>query len=77
MDHSAVKGSWDRKIINAQIRQVAPNAVEGYRVITGWAKLRKVYFYAEFSEPIESIDLSDGGRHEPGADVINGRELRA
>ena len=77
MDHSAVKGSWGRQIINAQIRQVGPNAVEGYRVITGWAKLRKVYFYAEFSEPIESIDLSDGGRHEKGADVINGRELRA
>ena len=77
LDHSAVKGSWDRKIINAQIRQVAPNAVEGYRVITGWAKLRKVYFYAEFSEPIESMDLSDGWRHEPGADVINGRQLIA
>lgn len=77
MDHSAVKGSWDRKIINAQIRQVAPNAVEGYRVITGWAKLRKVYFYAEFSEPIESMELRDGGRREPGADVINGRELIA
>lgn len=77
MDHSAVKGSWDRKIINAQIRQVALNAIEGYRVITGWAKLRKVYFYAEFSEPIESLDLRDGGRHEPGADVINGRELIA
>lgn len=77
MDHSAVKGSWGRQIINAQIRQVGPNAVEGYRVITGWAKLRKVYFYAEFSEPIESIDLSDGGRHEKGADVINGRTLIA
>lgn len=77
MDHSAVKGSWGRQIINAQIRQVGPNAVEGYRVITGWAKLRKVYFYAEFSEPIESINLSDGGRHEKGADVINGRTLIA
>lgn len=77
VDHSAQKGSWDRKIINSQIRQVAPNAVEGYRVITGWAKLRKVYFYAEFSEPVAAMSLSDGSRQEPGADVINGRELRA
>lgn len=77
MDHSAVKGSWDRKIINAQLRQISPTAVEGYRVITGWAKLRKVYFYAEFSEPIAGIEMRDGGRYEKGADVINGRTLIA
>ena len=59
MDHSAVKGSWDRKIIASQITQVAPNAVKGWRVITGWAKLRKVYFYAEFSEPLTKIKGDD------------------
>lgn len=80
LDHSAQKGSWDRKIINAQIRQTAPNVIEGYRVITGWAKLRKVYFTAEFSEPISAISLFDGDGREYSAGeatLINGRSPRA
>ncbi len=76
LDHSAQKGSWGRKIIQGQIRQVAPNALAGYRVITGWAKLRKVCFYVEFSQPIEHLALSDGGRQETG-NVINGSNLKA
>ncbi len=80
LDHSANKGSWDRRIINAQIRQTGPNTLEGYRVITGWAKLRKVYFVAEFSEPIASLELfdSDGRHYTDGAsNVVNGRGPRA
>lgn len=80
LDHSANKGSWDRRIINAQIRQTAPDRIEGYRVITGWAKLRKVYFAVEFSEPIAAMSLYDGdGRKYTGKDatVINGRSPRA
>ena len=69
LDHSANKGSWDRRIINAQIRQTAPDRIEGYRVITGWAKLRKVYFAIEFSEPIAAMSLYDGdGRKYTGKD---------
>ena len=40
LDHSANKGSWGRRVINAQIRQVGPSAIEGYRIITGWLYLR-------------------------------------
>jgi len=80
LDHSAQKGSWDRKIINAQIKQVAPNIVEGYRVITGWAKLRRVYFVIDFSDDVESMKLYDGdGRAYTNgeASVINGMAPRA
>ncbi len=77
LDHSMRKGSWDCKIINAQIKKVAPNAIEGYRVITGWAKLRKIYFYIEFSEPMESIVLKDDGNVRGSGTVINGRTLMA
>lgn len=80
LDHSAQKGSWDRKIINAQIRQTDEYTIEGYRVITGWAKLRKVYFVMTFSEPIKSLDLYDGNDRayaSGNTDVINGRALRA
>ncbi|MDE7116137.1 MAG: GH92 family glycosyl hydrolase [Muribaculaceae bacterium] len=80
LDHSANKGSWDRRIINAQIRQTAPNRIEGYRIITGWAKLRKVYFTIEFSEPVASMTLFDGDGREycsEDATLVNGRSPRA
>ena len=77
LDHSAQKGSWDRKIINSQIRIVNDHTIEGYRVITGWAKLRRVYFVVEFNKPIVSTALYDGGSTHKGCTVINGRELKA
>lgn len=75
MDHSAQKGSWDRKIINSQIRLVNDSTVEGYRVITGWAKLRRIYFVARFNHPILKADLYDGNTTHKGT-TINGRELK-
>ena len=75
MDHSADKGSWGRRIINSQIRILNDHAVEGYRIITGWAKLRKNYFYMEFSSPILTSTLRDGGRVHENTAVINGTNL--
>ena len=75
MDHSADKGSWGRRIINSQIRILNDHAVEGYRIITGWAKLRKIYFYMEFSSPILTSTLRDGGRVHENTAVINGMNL--
>lgn len=77
LDHSANKGSWNRRIINSQIRIVNDRAIEGYRIITGWAKLRKVYFYMEFSSPIVSSSLRDGDRQYENTPVINGSNLHA
>ena len=75
MDHSADKGSWGRRIINSQIRILNDHAVEGYRIITGWAKLRKIYFYMEFSSPILTSTLRDGGRVHENTAVINGTNI--
>ena len=63
-------------IIQSQLRIIDGHTVEGYRVITGWAKLRKVYFRAEFSRPFRQHLLMDGGRNAGGSDVVNGRCLR-
>ena len=51
--------------------------IEGYRIITGWAKLRKVYFRAEFSRPFKTHMLMDGSRNVGQSEVINGRVLRS
>ena len=64
-------------IIQAQLRIVDDHTIEGYRVVTGWAKLRKVYFRAEFSRPFSQHLLMDGGRNAGASDVVNGRTLRA
>ena len=64
-------------IIMAQIRIVDDHTIEGYRVITGWAKLRKIYFRAEFSKPIVGHILMNGGLNVGKSDVVNGRTLRA
>lgn len=77
LDHSANKGSWGRTIIQSQIRKTGPRSIEGFRVITGWAKLRKIYFVAEFSEDIQDMILSDGETVRNGATVINGKALKA
>ncbi|MBQ2097589.1 MAG: GH92 family glycosyl hydrolase, partial [Bacteroidales bacterium] len=64
-------------VIQAQIRIVDENTIEGYRVITGWAKMRKVYFRAEFSKPIAKHILMNGKLNVGNSDVVNGRTLRA
>ena len=64
-------------IIQAQIRLVDDHTIEGYRVVCGWAKLRKVYFRAEFSRPFNQHLLMNGGLNVGNSDVVNGRTLRA
>ncbi len=77
LDHSAQKGDWDRRIIQSQIRVVDEYTVEGYRIITGWAKLRKVYFQIKFSKPIISTLLISGDKQHYDGKVVNGTNLRA
>src|SRR5574344_503464 len=77
VNHSANKGSWNRIIIQSQIKIIDSTTIEGFRVITGWAKLRKIYFLMKLSKPIISHMLIDGNRKEYNATVINGTELYA
>ncbi|MBP5798000.1 MAG: GH92 family glycosyl hydrolase [Bacteroidales bacterium] len=65
-------------VIQAQLRVVDDHTIEGYRVVTGWAKLRKIYFRAEFSKPIKEHLLMNGNLNiGKNSEVVNGRTLRA
>lgn len=77
LDHSLNKGSWSTRIINSQIRQIDEYTLSGYRLITGWAKLRKVYFYIRFSKPIKGNDTFDGNRLYTDNKIVNGSGLRS
>lgn len=70
LDHSLDKKRpyWVCRLINAQVRIVNDYTIEGYRIITGWAPLRKVYFRAEFSRPFVDSHVLAGNqiyRNEP------------
>ena len=65
-------------IIQAQIRIVDDHTVEGYRIVTGWAKLRKIYFRAEFSKPFKDyMLLSETFNVGSTTDLINSRTSHA
>lgn len=77
LNHSIQKGSWDCRIIGAQIRMLDNRTIEGYRLITGWAPLRKVYFYAEFSRPVITNKMISGNTVYNNQSVINGTDVKA
>lgn len=79
LDHSMNKARtyWSCKIIGAEIRIVDNKTIEGYRILTGWAKLRKVYFHAEFSQPIISSVLYSGSHPYENQQIVNGTNLKA
>ena len=79
LDHSLDKkrNYWSCKVIGAEIKIIDNRTIEGYRILTGWAKLRKVYFHAEFSQPIISSVLFNGRTPYANIGVINGANIKA
>jgi len=63
-------------IIQSQVRFVNKHTIEGYRIVTGWAKLRRIYFHAEFSKPIVEHVTVNGTADLGEAMVANGRNLK-
>lgn len=78
INHSRYKGDngRDSKIISASIHVLTDSTIEGYRILTGWAHLRKVYFYAAFSKPFTSHLLVNGKRIYENLPLINGSNLK-
>ncbi|MCX6270015.1 MAG: GH92 family glycosyl hydrolase [Bacteroidetes bacterium] len=78
LDHSLVRTSPYRfcKILSSEVRVIDNKTIEGYRIISGWAKLRKVYFRAEFSRPFDSHICKAGQYEFPDVPVANHQELK-
>lgn len=77
LNHSTDKHSWDFRIVDAQIKVVDDYTIQGYRIISSWAKLRRVYFYAKFSEPIVKKVLTTGNTVINNGVLANGSDLKA
>lgn len=78
LDHSLNKKRpyWVCHAISEQVRVKDAYTLEGYRILTGWAPLRRVYFVAKFSQPIREILWNEGKRVFTGDSVINHMPLR-
>jgi len=79
MDHSLDKkrSYWECRIIGAELKVINNHTIEGYRIITGWARLRKVYFHAEFSKPFDSVVMANGNQKPHATTLMNGTALKA
>ncbi|MEO6539787.1 MAG: glycoside hydrolase family 92 protein, partial [Ferruginibacter sp.] len=79
LDHSLDKKRtyWVCKVIAAHMKQVDAYTIEGYRIITGWARLRKVYFIAKFDQPVSGAVFVNGKKIFAGTDLINGNSSKA
>ncbi len=67
---------WSCKIISSQVRIIDNKTIEGYRIITGWARLRKVYFKAEFSRPFTKSVIKAGKNIYENANIGNDSDLK-
>ena len=78
MQHAGQNSGGDRKtlIFNSQLRLIDATTLVGYRMLSGWQKARKVYFYAKFSRPVVSRAFRSGSEVYSGGDVANGRNTK-
>lgn len=67
---------WSCKIIDAQIKIINDYTIAGYRVLTGWANERRVYFYAEFSHPIIHSSVKTANRILVNTKIANHKDLK-
>ncbi len=72
-----VEGQRRYDVLGGQLRIVNDHTVEGFRVVTGWAPLRRVFFHIEFSKPFVRHTLTDGDRGVGAGETVNGKLLRA
>ena len=79
LDHTLDKKRdyWVCRIITAQLRVINDHTIEGYRILTGWSRLRKVYFHAEFSQPFVSTAMLNGNKVIENGRLANGTRVKA
>ncbi|MBV9216145.1 MAG: GH92 family glycosyl hydrolase [Acidobacteria bacterium] len=58
---------WRDKVLDSRITRVSENRIEGYRYSKSWAQDQRIFFVAEFSEPISGMTSSLGSLHGPDA----------
>ncbi len=68
---------WTCRILDAQIKVLDDHTIEGYRWITGWANLRKIYFIAKFSKPFDKSVFKAGSHIYTNVKIANDKDVKA
>lgn len=63
-------GCWDRAY-STDIQQVDEKTIKGFRFSSGWARNQKLFFYAEFSKPFDSLEVTSVREMEMGAEKVH------
>lgn len=58
------------KLIDGFIKILDEKTVWGYRIVTGWGRLRKIYFAIKFSEPLKKYMFLHDGVEFKGNDLV-------
>lgn len=69
-------GCWD-KATEAVVKMVNDSTISGYRFSKGWADNQKIFFYAQFSRPMDNIEFIADGSALKGKNEGKGKELFA
>ena len=69
-------GGWDRPT-QAMVKRISDTMLAGYRYSRGWASDQRIYFVAEFSTPIVSLDFYADGTATTATDSCQGTALYA
>ena len=62
-------GCWDRAY-STDIEQVDEKTIKGFRFSSGWARNQKIFFYAEFSQPFDSLVVTKVNEREFGGNKM-------
>jgi predicted alpha-1,2-mannosidase len=65
------------KTTDSKITFVNNKTIEGYKRVTGWAKDRSIYFYAEFSKPFKSFGIVENTNTYVYRSSAEGKDLKA
>lgn len=65
------------KTTESKITFVNNQTIEGYKRVTGWAKDRFIYFYAEFSKPFKSYGIVENTNIYVYRSSAEGKDLKA
>lgn len=69
-------GGWDQPT-EAAVTRWTDNMVAGYRCSRGWANDQRIYFVAEFSTPITSLDFYTDGENITATNSCSGTTVYA
>ena len=66
---STISDGERKNVIESQLEVINNTTLQGYKIVKGWAPLRRIYFYIQFSKPFKTYG-SEEGEYNEGVNFI-------